>query len=113
MDWSEATPLPLAPGDTPGKVRGLSTMGGRKSTHAEKDTYIPQRCASHDLVMDEDLLQESAPSFNIGSADPEHKQYVLQGIIARSRAAIQESREDPHYIDEIPTGAEYEYTMLH
>lgn len=78
-------------------MRFLSAMGGHEPTQAGKDNYIPQRCARHDPVQDEDPKREFAPNINIGLVDPEHEQYIRQRIIVRSHAATKEFREEAHY----------------
>lgn len=40
--------------------------------------------------MDDDPLEEVAPNVKIGPSDPEHELFILQGMITRSYAAIQE-----------------------
>lgn len=45
--------------------------------------------------------------------DPEDEQSILEGIIAGSLAANQEFREGPYDREEIPPGAEQEFTQLY
>lgn len=62
--------------------------------------------------MDEDPVENCAPRTKISPSAPEHEKFILQGTIARSHAAIQESREDPHCRNKIPLGAEKEFIQL-
>lgn len=73
MDLSQDISPAPAPRVITGTVRRLTPMGDHEPTRAEKDNYVPERCAPYDLVIHEDPFEEFTPIINIGPVYPDHE----------------------------------------
>lgn len=88
VDLPQSTTPPSVPGGAPGTVRCLTTISS-----------VVRRT---NPVIDENRLEEIAPSINIGSVDPEHEYGTQHRMMDRARDSVRDFRAEPHDSEKSP-----------